>query len=277
MPDTAIDSVGTFIAEMAKLQQIGDELRPVFWFRGHAKVCWKLLPGVLRDDFVNRANEFNVRPNDPRILDTAIETTEKLINDQFRREGASLLQSQANPVDVYFLAQHYGLPTRLLDWTANPLAALFFAVSQEHDHDGDVISILPDWRLTFGDESNPRKAGLPYPPVGQRDQLVVKTIEYLFDLGQRPEGCLIVPLQPDLWSARLLQQGACFTMHMPGCPAINENPTNSKRFRIPSSSKRVLLEELRAVGVNWATLFPDLDHLAKEIREDWKLGAPRRV
>jgi len=277
MPDTAIDSVGTFIAEMAKLQQIGDELRPVFWFRGHAKVCWKLLPGVLRDDFVNRANEFNVRPNDPRILDTAIETTEKLINDQFRREGASLLQSHANPVDVYFLAQHYGLPTRLLDWTANPLAALFFAASQEHDHGGEVISILPDWRLTFGDESNPRKASLPYPAVGQWDQLVVKTIEYLFDLGQRPEGCLIVPLQPDLWSARLLQQGACFTMHMPGCPAINENPTNSKRFRIPSSSKRALLEELRAVGVNWATLFPDLDHLAKEIREDWKLGAPRRV
>jgi hypothetical protein len=99
---------------------------------------------------------------------------------------------------------------------------------------------LPDWRLTFGDESNPRKAGLPYPPVGQRDQLVVKTIEYLFDLGQRPEDCLIVPLQPDLRSARMLQQGACFTMHMPGCPAINEDPTNSKRFRIPSSSVAAL-------------------------------------
>ena len=55
-------------------------------------------------------------------------------------------------------------------------------------------------------------------------------------------------------------------MHMPGCPAINEIPTNSKRFRIPSSSKGFLLEELRAVGVNWATLFPDLDYLAKEIR-----------
>ena len=277
MPDTVIDSVGTFIAEMTKLQQIGDELRPAFWFRGHAKVCWKLLPGVLRDDFINRVNELNGWPNDPRLVDTAIESAEKSINDQFRREGAALLQSNANLVDVYFLAQHYGLPTRLLDWTANPLAALFFAVSQEHDHDGEVISILPDWRLTFGDESNPRKAGLPYPPVGQRDQLVVKTIEYLLGLGQRPEGCLIVPLQPDLRSARMLQQRACITMHMPGCPAINENPTNSKRFHIPSSSKRVLLEELRAVGVNWATLFPDLDHLAKEIRENWKLGAPRRL
>ena len=277
MPDTVIDSVGTFIAEMTKLQQIGDELRPAFWFRGHAKVCWKLLPGVLRDDFVIRVNEFNGWPNDPRIVDTAIETAEKSINDQFRREGATLLQSNANPVDVYFLAQHYGLPTRLLDWTANPLAALFFAVSQEHDHDGEVISILPNWRLTFGDEPNPRKAGLPYPPIGQRDQLVVKTIEYLFDLGQRPEDRLIVPLRPDLRSVRMLQQGACFMMHMPGCPAINENPTNSKRFRIPSSSKGFLSEELRAVGVNWATLFPDLDHLAKEIREDWKLGAPRRL
>ncbi len=176
MPDTVIDSVGAFIAEMAKLQQIGDELRPVFWFRGHAKVCWKLLPGVLRDDFINRVNELNGWPNDPRLVDTAIESAEKSINDQFRREGAALLQSNANRVDVYFLAQHYDLPTRLLDWTANPLAALFFAVSQEHDHDGEVISILPDWRLTFGDESNPRKAGLPYPPVGQRDQLLSRRL-----------------------------------------------------------------------------------------------------
>ena len=195
MPDTAIDSLSTFIAEMSKLQCIRDELRPLVWFRGHAKVCWKLLPGVLRDDFVNRVNEFNVRPNDSNCLGTAIETTEKLINDQFRREGGSLLPSNADPVDIYFVAQHYGLPTRLLDWTANPLAALFFAVSQEHyhDHDGEVISVLPEWRLTFGDESNPRKSGLPHPPVGQRDQLVVKTIAYLFDLDQRPEDGLIVP------------------------------------------------------------------------------------
>ena len=209
---------------------------------------------------------------------TAIETAEKSINDQFRREGAALLQSNTNPVDVYFLAQHYGLPTRLLDWTANPLASLFFAVSQEHDYDGEVISILPYWCLTFGDESNPRKAGLPYPPVGQRDQLVVKTIEYLFELRPRPWRLSHrpPPTRPAVCGG-MLQQGACFTHYMPGCPAINENPTNSKRFRIPSSSKRVLLEELRAVGVNWATLFPDLDHLAKEIREDWKLGAPRRL
>ena len=79
MPDTVIDSVGAFIAEMAKLQQIGDELRPVFWFRGHAKVCWKLLPGVLRDDFINRVNELNGWPNDPRLVDTAIESAEKSI------------------------------------------------------------------------------------------------------------------------------------------------------------------------------------------------------
>ena len=96
MPDTPIDSLSTFIAEMSKLQCIGHELRPVFWFRGHAKVCRKPLPGVLRDYFINRVNEFNVRPNDPNSLGTAIETTEKSINDQFRREGASLLPSNAD-------------------------------------------------------------------------------------------------------------------------------------------------------------------------------------
>lgn len=273
MEVVAIESLGAFITEMSKLQQVGDELRPLFWFRGHARNSWKLLPGVLRDDFVTRVNRFNIQPDDADSRNAALEKTEQLINDQFRRKGASLFSPNADPVDIYLNAQHFGMPTRLLDWTANPLAALFFAASEAKENDGEVVAIVPDWRLTSDDPTDRARSGVPDGAVDQRDWLIKETLLYLFDQGKRPNAGFIVPLRPDLRSGRMFQQEACFTLHMPGCHAINETAGNSKRFRIPSGAKAVLMEELRACGVNWATLFPDLDHLAKEIREDWKLYA----
>jgi len=271
--ETPITSLARFIARMSELQLIGQELRPTFWFRGHADASWKLLPGPLRPDFVNRVNQFNVQPNDPDSLRAAIEQTESLINEQFRREGASLFSANAEAVQIYFTAQHHGLPTRLLDWTTNPLAALFFAVSQEADKDGEVLGVIPDWRLTFGPQANPQKE--PQPPVAQRHPLVVKTVGYFLNSAERPTDALIVPVLPDLCLARMLKQGACFTLHMPSCPQINESCV--VRIPILRNAKAVLIEELRSVRVNWATLYPDLDHVAQEIRDDWKLGPRRRL
>jgi hypothetical protein len=153
-----------------------------------------------------------------------------------------------------------------LDWTENPLAALFNAVVDKYDKDGEVVSLLPDWRMTFGQNHTPQSAKLPHPPVRQRHHLVKETIQYLFDEGKRPEDQLIVPLHPDLQAGRMLQQGASFTLHMPGSSEINENAGNVRRFTIDRKKKPALLDELRAIGVNWATLFPDLDHLTREIR-----------
>ena len=56
---------------------------------------------------------------------------EREMLSEFRRSGATLLNTNAI-VYVYFIAQHYGMPTRLLDWTTNPLAALFFAVNNQN-------------------------------------------------------------------------------------------------------------------------------------------------
>ncbi len=276
MPEAAaIKSLSEFVAAMTDLQMLGHDLRPTFWFRGHARLARKLLPGVLRDDFVDRVNQFNIQPKNSQSVDLAIETTEQSINNEFRRKGSSLLPPDADSVDIYFLAQHHGMPTRLLDWTENPLAALFFAAASEQDDDGEVIAVMPDWRMTFGHDHPSERANLPYPPVGQRHQLVRETIQYIFEERERPERHLIIPVRPDLRSGRMLQQGACFTLHMPGCPEINESAGNAKRFRIPRENKEMLKEELRSIGVNWATLFPDLDHVSEEIREDCRFHKPQ--
>jgi hypothetical protein len=186
-----------------------------------------------------------------------------------------LLPPGADCVDIYFLAQHHGLRTRLLDWTTNPLAALYFTVSEKPDSDGEVIAALcGDWRMTLGNKVGPKPRGLPTPPVAQRDPIVVEAIRYFFGEGKEPEHALIVPLKPDLRAGRMLQQGSCFTLHLPGCVAAKVTRRNGKRFKIPKAAKPQLLDELRAVGVTGPTLYPDLDHITKELHCRFELEAP---
>jgi hypothetical protein len=262
-----ISSVAEFVNATCELQCVSELLRPIYWFRGHARSEWKLDPGVFRDDCPIDA----VTGADTR-RPTVLENWEKMILDEFWREGKSLMGSVSDLAEAYFLAQHHGMPTRLLDWTANPLAALFFAVAERHhdEADGVVIAACPDWRLTYGSPGGVREPGLSAPPVTQRHPLVEETVEYLFNQGSRPSRGLIIPVRPDLCAGRMLQQGACFTLHAPGCPEICEGPVWVHRYRIPAAKKRQIEEQLRSVGVTYATLFPDLDHLSKEIRARWQ-------
>src|ERR1017187_604399 len=103
------------------------------WFRGHSKRSYKLEPGVYRDDFTKQAESMPGANIENKRLNL-----EREMLSEFRTAGATLLDPN-HVIALYFLAQHYGMPTRLLDWTANPLTALFFAVCENEVDDGDVL------------------------------------------------------------------------------------------------------------------------------------------
>jgi hypothetical protein len=266
----SITSLSQFIADVQEMQALDTVFPPQFWFRGHAKAAWELKPGVLRDHVRKALARFVPAKRKSASLDAALlDGAEKNLNVGFRCLAAGLLPPTADEVETYFLAQHHGLPTRLLDWTANPLAALFFAVEKEPADDGQVVALVIDWRLSFGDDRiSRRKYDLPeFPPIQQRHPLIAPTIKFLFDVGERPESGVVLPLRPDLRNGRMYRQDACFTFHMPGCPDIHETPQNCARFRVPASKKKQLRVELDAVGVNRATLYGDLDNVARHLKE----------
>jgi hypothetical protein len=247
--------------------------QPLIWYRGHPYPNWELQPTVLRKWFVDLASRSNeILP--AHLGQLGIEIA---VNREFRRKAASLLPAGASAVDVYFLAQHHGMPTRLLDWTTNPLAALFFTAAGAQTQDGALYVLHPRDLIP----KNPEAGRRVYPSdvVDIRDPLVAQAVECLFTGQNWVAEPFILPIMPDLRTGRMLQQGSCFTLHMPPTATAGTRPkepafsiTTAKKYVIPQSAKYDLLVDLRRVGVNFASLFPDLDNVAREIRAAWGMN-----
>jgi hypothetical protein len=210
-----------------------------FW-RGHGDFNWALRPRVFRE--------------------THAEATLLL---QFMARGA---QRTVNPphfedgIGWMILGQHYGLPTRLLDWTRGPLTALYFAVEdRKAQTDGCV------WALDIGSlnlltagaskvitPNSPRVSKMVDAALGRE---VLEPIEKVYAMGAR---------EIDL---RMLVQQAQFTIHSDEDDLRDLSTSQSllRRFVIPADSKRSLRRVLWTLGISRASLFPDLAALAIEL------------
>lgn len=112
--EIVVNSVAEYVAELAQLdRQEGTET----FYRGHADKDWKLIPSILRTR------------KGPRVED-------QLFREMVAHEPQSFSECRS-ALDHLVQMQHYGLPTRLLDVTMNPLVALYFACEEATPHPAD--------------------------------------------------------------------------------------------------------------------------------------------
>jgi hypothetical protein len=159
-------------------------------------------------------------------------------------------------------ARHYGLPTRLLDWTWSPLVALYFAAQSDQKNpvaDGCIWAIQPS---TMNSQMIGGEQGLLSPDAAEIKEFVKTKTEAQFT------GRAVALSARELDPRVLAQQGA-FTIHADGADlAVAEQGVEQWRlaFRIPNDQKQGIEELLRRLSINKSTLFPDLSSLAEDLK-----------
>lgn len=237
-----VDSLAGFIA--AIVQYCPNNL---WTFRGQAEEDWPLLPKAYR-------NEFYL----PGSTDKDDDLT------RFERWCNQAIAFDLNFPSAYLerlaLAQHYGLATRLLDWTANAAVALYFA--SEYPFAKNETNQNGTAKIKDGAVYLYRK------PLKADDLLAnVKTSEYL-----RNDRNLLF-YRPRLVNRRILAQDGEFTIH-PDKKHLEAQKFTQKAAKtavegtviklcVPSGKKVNLQNELRVIGIHARTLYPDLEGLAK--------------
>jgi len=160
-----------------------------FWFRGQAKYGWPLMPKVYRFFTDNKA----------RL------TNERLMSQDFRVMSAGVRTGNESDAELYFLQQHYGMPTRILDWTNSPLAALYFAASNRQDFDEC------DAELFMIDAFALRAGGI----ATSRRKEFKEALASIADFREEKHQDMILPIRPDHFDRRIGLQRSCFTFHGP--------------------------------------------------------------
>lgn len=201
----------------------GDK-RSKLLYRGQRKSTsdWPLIPKVFREPF--------------------IKTDEEVLLINWKRRAVEYINPLPDdPWDLLCLAQHYGLPTRLLDWTRNPLIALFFALE---DYNKEIDSPAIYIYSTSG-------------------YLLNDTYDGELKNSNPFEHHMTSALNPYKIDQRISKQNSIFTIHPD--PETDLIPTNKiYEFKIDRETIGQFKKDLETFQINRHQIFPSLENTTKE-------------
>lgn len=296
MQDVYITSVADFL-QIIEDQSIlyrsnGTKSNPKqlhFIYRGMENKEYKLIPSLYREESIYGTLLGNNRQQHtaPRYLSYA---TEFNILESFIHE-ASGYEIRIHDDDFgkwTVLAQHHGVPTRLLDWTSNPLVALFFACQSKAQTDA-VVWMLHTWNYTSYTLRQ---------DYGKADFSLPELLSYIIQSKGKGEGIPSHPFiyTPNYFDHRMSAQSSYFLAWGYDSRALEDlvNPNSFMRSKqevmesgnrpddfddmrflyrvlIRKANKQKIIRQLDLLGINEKTLFPGLDGIGNYIERKYRL------
>ena len=257
------------------------------WFRAEDRrhLATRLQPGIFRS-------------NSAGVKRRSVKSLVKLechFYAEFRRCAQQLSATDAPAIqdlwDSYFLMQHYGVPTRLLDWTDGALIALHFAVRNKTSNpkNGSIVHVLdPYWLIDYLDslpgQSDTiarweRYIDAEHPAETDKSEwdLLYLPPEDEDDLGNP---LLRLPENPILWDSphvtrRIAAQRSRFMIFGTNLNFLIELERAPRShlvtLEIPRGSINRIRLEVRDAGISESVIFPDLDGLGRELKQEWEM------
>ncbi|MEI7421477.1 MAG: FRG domain-containing protein [Prolixibacteraceae bacterium] len=164
-----------------------------------------------------------------------------------------------NDWDVLALAQHFGLPTRLLDWTSNAFTALWFAFELEKDNDNERIV----WGLIVDDD---------FPVDMEKDSPFYRRFIKVYRPKYNDTRIIAQQSWFAIWNIQIFGNGGNGLPPEPNIieamDELEEFEYHLAKFIIPNNLRTEILNKLEIMHINYFSLFPDLTGLCKNI--EWQ-------
>jgi hypothetical protein len=234
------------------------------WFRGASSIQHGLLPSAYRKSKLRKERQDH----------------ESMFNRFVAAGAATITPRPTDEFEWYFAAQHYGLPTRLLDWTEDALVALYFALRSTLEDYEDLPSDQTEavvW-LMDGGSLNQICHGRDYifaPDPARKTlrpwlQEGMTTPSVAGDMDNRYP----VSIYPVRTTPRIMAQSGCFTLHGRDDAGIesyfrgSEDPVRHHHHlaRIIVTDIARIDRESHALGFSKLRLFPEASYLASRLR-----------
>jgi hypothetical protein len=251
-PATPVQSVGELVEFVSKRLTAHRTKYDsgIFWFRGHRSQAWDVLPTIWRDYDKDAERNF---------------TNRFCVRAATRHRSLPGYDQDALWLS---LMQHYGLPTRLLDWTRSPLVAAYFAVrdyifDRGKDSEDALIWMLDPHVLNksegFEDVTPSIEAHMC------RDMIAAA---FTHKTKENNRVMAVMAAENDL---RMFVQQGCFTIHSDTSPLNIRNDHRSylSAIVIPAGYVQRVAFEIDVCGFRGGDIFPDLGHLADELKGMW--------
>lgn len=270
-----IESVSDFVDHVMNWKR--DGATPIA-FRGESFTQWLTQPKVFRKD----VGIYDQEKNSVRDLIS--------IHPQEFKDDQTMF-------DRLVRMQHFGLPTRLLDVTTNPLVALYFAsaphIENRKNQDGKIQALfLPEARQRYFDSDRVScMANLANLTVNEKKEMaqaydvenihafnnhpiVKRLISFVriekphFEANIDPKD-LVQPVfvKPKMSNRRIIAQSGAFLLYGARQPSSKYQDSDLRLLKaiLPARNKEKILKQLELLGIHASSLFPEIEHASMHV------------